>query len=103
MKRFRIELTDEAKADFDRSYNWGTREWGRSAAARWYRELRASIREILGHFPLSQPIAPESEELGAELRQMIFRRYRVIFEIERSTVRILHLKGPFVDDKIGDG
>ena len=102
MKKFRIELTHRAKTDFSRSFDWGKREWGTAAASHWYRELKASIREILVHFPLSQPIAPESTELGLELRQMIFRRYRVIFEIDGRTVRILHLKGPFVDDQAGD-
>ncbi len=102
MKRFRIEFTDEAKADIARSYDWGKRKWGASAALRWYRALRSSVRELLVHFPLSQSIVPESDELGIEVRQMMFRRYRVIFKIDGSKVQILHLKGSFVGDEFDD-
>ena len=98
MKKFRIEFTDEAKDDIARSYVWGKREWGASAALRWYRALRSSVREMLVHFPMSQSIAPESDELDIEIRQLIFRRYRLLFEIDGKTVRILHLRGPFVDE-----
>ncbi len=98
MKRFRIEFTDEAKADIARSYDWGKREWGASAATKCYRALRTSVRDLLGHFPLSQSIAPESNELGEELRQLVFQRYRLIFEIHGKTVRVVHLKGLFVDE-----
>ncbi|MEP6944867.1 MAG: type II toxin-antitoxin system RelE/ParE family toxin [Acidobacteriota bacterium] len=102
MKKFRIEFADEAKLDFAKSYDWGKRNWGQASATRWYREVRAKVREILGHFPLSQSVAPESSELDQELRQMIFRRYRVIYEIDGRTVRILHLKGPSAADAAGD-
>ena len=102
MKKFRIEFTEEAKADIARSYDWGKSEWGISPAIRWYRALRSSVRELLVHFPLSQSIAPESDELGIEVRQLIFRRYRLIFEIDGNTVRILHLKGSFVNDGFDD-
>ena len=102
MKRFRIEFTDEAKADIARSYDWGKREWGASSALRWYRALRWSVGELLVHFPLSQSIAPESDELGIEVRQMMFRRYRVIFKIDGSKVQILVLKGSFVGDEFDD-
>ncbi len=103
MKKFRIEFTDEAKADITKSYDWGKRRWGTAAAQRWYSALRSSVRELLVHFPLSQSIAPESDELGVEVRQMIFRRYRLIFNIDGNTVRILHLKGSFVNDGFDDG
>lgn len=103
MKKFRIEITDEAKGDIVGSYEWGRREWGSSAALKWYRALRSNVRELLTHFTSSQTIAPESAELGVEIRQMIFQRCRLLFEIDGKAVRILHLKGPFVDEELNSG
>jgi plasmid stabilization system protein ParE len=96
MKRFRIEFTDTARAEIDESFEWGIREWGSAAARRWFQNLRAQTRTVLAHFPLSQPIAPESIDLNREIRQMIFGRYRVLFEIEGRRVRVLHIRGSFV-------
>lgn len=94
MKKFRIEFTDEARADIVESYEWGRREWDSSGALQRYRALRSNVRELLTHFPSSQSIAPESLELGVEVRQMIFQRYRLNFEIHESTARVLHLQRP---------
>ena len=103
MKRFRIEFTDEAKADISASYEWGKREWGHARALRWYRALRSAVRNLLSLFPFGNPIAPESEEFDVEIRQLIFQRYRILYEIKGKTVRILHLKGPFVaGDRAGN-
>jgi plasmid stabilization system protein ParE len=96
MKRYRVEFTDEAKRDMGESYEWGCREWGKVAALRWYRTLRSKTREMLSHFPTSQPLAPESTEADGEIRQMIFGRYRVLYEIDKRTVRVLHIRGSFV-------
>ena len=75
---------------------------GQAAALHWYQHLRPQTRQLLTHFPLSQPLAPESADIDSEIRQMIFRRYRLIFEIEGRTVRILHLLGAFNDGERGD-
>ena len=75
---------------------------GTGAALRWYRQLKVQVRETLTHFPLSQPIAPESEDVSGEIRHMIFGRYRILFEIVGKTVRVLHLRGAFVDKEHAD-
>jgi len=49
-KRYRVVFTERAKRDFERSYQWGRREWGDAAARRWYREIKAQIL----FFPLSR-------------------------------------------------
>ena len=99
MKRYRVEFSDDAKRDLGRSFEWEREKWGSAAALRWYRKLKAQTRETLTHFPLSQPIAPESEEVSGEIRHMIFGRYRILFEIVDNTVRVLHIRGAFVDNE----
>jgi hypothetical protein len=49
----------------------------------------------LTSLPLSCPLAPESDDLGIEVRQLIVQRYRVLFIVEKKTVTILHIRGPY--------
>jgi len=58
-------------------------------------KAQGRIQHSLPYFPLGHPIAPETEDLGFEVRHMIIDRYRVLFEIAGKTVRILHLRGPY--------
>lgn len=102
MKRYRVEFSDDAKREIARSYEWGRKKWGSADAARWYRNLKTETRKLLTHYPLGQPLAPESEDVTGEVRHMIFGRYRILFEIVENTVRVLHLRGAFVDKDHAD-
>ena len=95
-KRYRVVFTERAKRDFDSSFEWGRREWGDAAARRWYREIKAQILISLSTSPLGHPLAPETEEHGGEVRHMIISRYRVLFEVDGKTVRVMHLRGSYV-------
>ena len=101
-KRYRVIITERAKRDFDRSYEWGRQEWGDAAAKRWYRKIKLQILQSLSTFPLGHPIAPESKEYGSEIRQMVIGRYRVLFEVAGKTVRVMHLRGAYYDPESGD-
>lgn len=102
MRRYRVVFTDESNQDIASSFEWGRREWGSAAAQRWYRELRSHTRKILMQFPKSQPLAPESEKAGREIRHVIFGRYRILFEIVDQTVRVLHVRGAYTGDPNDD-
>lgn len=97
MRRYRVEFVESAKADIARSFEWGRQEWGLAAAHKWYRCLKDSVRKTLFHFPLGQPLAPESKGENVEIRQMIVGRYRVLFQISGRTVRVLHVRGAFAE------
>lgn len=101
-KRYRVVLTERAKRDFDRSYQWGRREWGDAAARKWFREIKSKILLSLSTLPFGHPVAPESEEHGSEIRHMIISRYRVLFEVAGKTVRVMHLRGAYVDPEHRD-
>lgn len=92
---FRIRLNVQALRDIEESVDWDLRNWGEEQTRRWAKELYKTIDDRLGSFPLSCPIAPESIELGVEVRQLIFSRYRVLFTIENEDVLVLYLRGPF--------
>ena len=95
MKRYRVTFSADAVAELASSYQWGCEAWGEEAARRWYADVKNSIRQLLGTFPLSQPVAPDAEEYEIEVRQMIIGRYRVIFNVDRGTVTVLHIRGPY--------
>jgi plasmid stabilization system protein ParE len=96
MKRYVVILEDSAQANVRESFEWGCREWGKSEARHWARQLRNAISEQLGVVPKAFPLAPENEEFSEEIRQMIVGRYRVLFTIKSGEVHVLHIRGASV-------
>jgi plasmid stabilization system protein ParE len=97
MKRHSVETTPSAEADIIDSFIWGCSEWGVEEAENGANKLRGRILKNLSTFPLKYPVAPDDDGSGREYRQMIVGRYRVLFHVESSVVRIIHVRGPFVD------
>ena len=77
----------------------GSRKVGAWRRPTVYQDLRQQTRKLLTHFPLAQPLAPESEEVKGKIRHLIFGRYRILFEIIGDTVRVLHVRGAFIDNE----
>ena len=81
------------------SYEWGCRVWGITGANKWLRDFRRTIFRRLDTLPMSCALAPESEDLDTEVRQLIIDRYRVLFMISGKKVTILYVRGPYVEDE----
>ena len=96
MKRYKVILHPDAEKDIESSFECGRRAWGQELARAWVRVLRNSITQRLTSMPRGCPLAPESDELGTSVRQLMVDRYRVLFIIEKRTVTILHVRGPYV-------
>ena len=96
MKKYKVILHSDAETDISSAFEWGRHAWGKENAQTWVRQLYLNLRERLSSTPLRCPIAPESEELGITIRQLIDGRYRILFIVEKKTVTILHLKGAYV-------
>lgn len=94
MRRYAVTFSEDAAEDFSGSVAWGIEYWGEEQTWRWYADIRASIREMLSTFPLSQPMAPDADEYGVEVRQMIIGRYRILFSVTKTTVTVLRIRGP---------
>src|SRR5947199_10589635 len=95
MKKYSIVLHPAAEADINSSYQWGRQVWGDQQAKTWARELRRAIKLRLTSQPLSCPLAPESDDLGIAVRQLIVQRYRVLFIVEKKSATILHVRDPY--------
>jgi plasmid stabilization system protein ParE len=102
MKKYKVVLHPDAAADIDSAFQWGRRTWGEENARVWIRELRKVIRTRLTTVPLSCPRAPESEELGVTVRQLIVGRYRTLFIVEKRMVEILYVKGSYVAEPLSE-
>jgi plasmid stabilization system protein ParE len=98
MKKYKVILHPEAETDIASSYKWGCRVWGEKQAKTWVRDLQHSIKIRLTSLPLSCPLAPESDDLRIQIRQLLVQRYRVLFIIEKKTVTILHVRGAYVGE-----
>lgn len=95
MSRYRVSFTPIAESQIIEAYEWGVENWGSEQAERWLRALYESIFSRLNEFPLSCSIAPETEDVSREIRQHLFNRYRILFEVRGSEGRVLKLTGPF--------
>lgn len=95
MPRFQFFFEPDSVDDILTSYRWGLETWGEVAAEKWLRELYRCIYDRLTVFPRSCPVAPESRELDREVRQLVFLRYRIVFEIDDHMVIVLRVDGPF--------
>ena len=94
MTRYSVEFSLSAESELIDVIAWGIEYWGEQPSFRWAREFRNRIERSLAVAPLGCPLAPESEFVSVEVRQLILGRYRVLFEIRARTVNILHIRGP---------
>ena len=92
---FRVELTDRAKRDIAAIYAWLQSRQAGDAGARWFMALRTAVAS-LATFPSRCPLAPENQDSPVEVHQLLYGRlphvYRILFAIEGSTVRVLHIR-----------
>lgn len=95
MKRYSVKFSEDAIAELAASIQWGCETWGEEKAWAWYADTRNSIRQLLSSFPLSQPIAPDNDQYEVEIRQMLVGRYRVLFNVTKTVVTVLHVRGPY--------
>ena len=95
MKKYSVTITRSAQADIIDSFLCCCHEWGREAANGWAAELRSTIKQRLSSHPMSCPLAPDRDLSEPDIRQLIIGRYRVLFEIIESRVRVLNVRGAF--------
>jgi plasmid stabilization system protein ParE len=81
---YRVKISRSAKADAEDAYEWKKEQYSEAHASRWFNGLVDAVNS-LAEFPGRCPLAPESEELGIELRQLLYGKrsaaYRIVFGI----------------------
>jgi plasmid stabilization system protein ParE len=91
---YAIELSAEARRNAEDAFLYIARDWP-SRARRWYIGLFNAIHS-LSRNPERCGLAPESEDLRIELRQLLYGKragkYRILFEIRGATVYVHHIR-----------
>ena len=95
MKKYSVIFHPDAETDISSSYQWGRRVWGENQANARARELQDTIKLHLTSLPLSCSLAPENDDLGIAIRQLIVQRYQVLFIVEKKAVTILYVRGSY--------
>lgn len=106
---FRVDLTDTAEADVDSVLAWFVEQKATEAGGRWFSQLMSKLRTLESR-PERCPVASESDELGLEVRELLFGRrrhkYRILFRMTTNVVVILRIRhaarGPLTHMELGD-
>jgi len=92
--KYRVRLTAKAEADVDGVLRWFHEQQATIAGRRWFARLMTKIDTLETH-PERCGVADESEDLGLEIRELLFGKrdgvYRILFQIEGRTVQILRV------------
>ena len=100
--KYKVIFHSQAILDIETSFNWGLRVWSKTQAKKWANQFYRTCKKRLSQFPKSCPIALESEDLRATIRQLIIDPYRALFVIEGDTVEILNVRGAYVGTMFDD-
>ncbi len=108
---YRVDISLPALTDAEEAYLW-IKYQAPESAGDWYEGLMKAIFS-LENFPARCPVAPESDDLGTEVRQLLYGKrthtYRILFSIEddkttaEQVVRIWRIwsslrRQPYVDE-----
>ena len=111
---FSVEIAPQAFDDLDSIAGFIQANSSFAVAERWFNGI---VRDIgsLREMPARCPVAPESDELGREVRILLHgrgrRTYKIYYEIEYATpaqgrVLVFHVRHwaqkPLVDDELQD-
>lgn len=87
---FRVEISPSALADAEEAFLWIQQE-SPSKADEWYNGLVDAILS-LENFPNRCPLAPESEDIGREIRQLLYKRHRILFGVTGDVVQVFRIR-----------
>ena len=94
---YRVVVTAEADRNVDEIYGW-IAERSPQGAAHWFAAFLEAVDSLIVE-PERHPLAPESTHFSKAVRQLLFktrrgRRYRVLFNVEGTTVSVVYVRGP---------
>ena len=88
--KYEVNLTDQAHAEAEFAFKW-IEQSSPTNAVEWFNGLVDAV-ETLCSMPERCSVAPESQDVGQEIRQLLYGKFRIIFSIEKQTVYVLHIR-----------
>ncbi len=90
--RFEVRPTEAALEDVDIIRRWIAEHGAPLNAERWVERLLVTLTKLEAH-PTRCRLAPEDEDIEeAEVRQLLFGRFRILFTVSGKRVPILHVR-----------
>jgi plasmid stabilization system protein ParE len=90
MKRYRVIFSNRVRAEIKEAVSYIALDSPQQAEA-WGEGLIEVIYS-LETMPHRCPLIPERGEFGEDLRQMLYRSYKILFSVQGDTVEILHVR-----------
>jgi len=91
---YRIRISDKALADIESVLLWFQEQSASAAGQPWFDALWKTL-DTLQARPERCSLADESNEIGMEIRELLFGRkrgqYRILFQVNGKTVQILRI------------
>lgn len=88
-KKYKVHITTSAQTDIQLIYDYIARENPKNAV-HFIDELQAKAA-ALSQFPQRQPAISENSFFGTDYRQLIVKKYRIIYRIAETDVFILRI------------
>ena len=88
---YTIIIESSADRELDEAYRWIAENNSPENAMLWYFDILEAIK-TLENFPERCALAPENQFFREEIRQLLYGKYRILFEIDDEAVRILHVR-----------
>ena len=87
---FTVKLSALATEHIEDAYSW-IQETNPGALDEWFNGITNALQS-LKNSPYRCSRIPETDEFNQEIRQLIYRKYRIIFTIQDETVYILAVR-----------
>jgi plasmid stabilization system protein ParE len=92
---YKLIVSDRAKQDRDRAFDWYLKNYSQEFAARWYEGISEAI-EALSREPMRCHKAAENDRFPFTLYEKLYGRrmhkHRILFRVELDVVSILHIR-----------
>ena len=88
--KYAVEVTASAERDSYEAYATMATYYA-FAVHDWFDSLVRAIQDLTDS-PQRFPIAPESSDVGKEIRQSVVQGYALLFEIQNDRVNVLHIR-----------
>ena len=91
---YRLDITDRAKQDRDRAFDWFRANYSEGFAARWYEGISDAIVSLTGD-PLLGHKAPENDRFPFELYELLYgkrmNKHRILYTVQNDMVLVLRI------------
>jgi plasmid stabilization system protein ParE len=95
--RYQVIFRKEARDEAVQAAAYIAHQGYPETALRWYEGLVDAI-DSLATMPERCGYANENDRFAIELRQLLYKPYRIIFTIRDATVHVLHVRHTAMDD-----